>query len=212
MRIKSIYIFLKDGRCIVSQTLDEDPIADQDPDYLCPLFAAIDSFAQVMTQKKMKRVEMGDLQVFTVDFEEFNVLVTAENTGNLKEAEIEDILETIGLNFMNRHYNDLFDWDGDLRTFSGFNTYCKKVIDARQETDEIRPSKIADAITLIELDSPLKRTLEVLLEIGTGTVQEIMKKSAIPSKDEQNQILLELLKQGYIGKRKKKKTVLYYVS
>ncbi|MFX0062244.1 MAG: hypothetical protein ACFFC7_08645 [Candidatus Hermodarchaeota archaeon] len=210
MRIKTIYIFLKDGRCVVSKSFDGDSETTQDPDYFCPLFAAIDSFAQVMTQKKMKRAELGDLRVFTVDFEDFNVLVTVETMGSLKEAEIEDILETIGIKFLERHYRDLHDWDGDLNRFLGFDKFCERVINTRQGMDEVQPTKIADAITLLELDSSLKKTLQTLIEIREGTVQEIMEKSKIASQEEQTKILLELVKKGYVGKRKERKRVLYY--
>lgn len=210
MRIKTIYIFLKDGRCVVSKSFDGDSETSQDPDYFCPLFAAIDSFAQVMTQKKMKRVEFGDLQVFTVDFEDFNVLVTAETVGSLKEAEIEDILETIGIKFLERHYRDLHDWDGDLNCFLGFDNFCERVINARQGTEEVQPTKIADAITLIELDSSLKKTLQALIEIQEGTIQEIMEKSEIVSQEAQAKILVELVKKGYVGRKREGKKVLYY--
>ncbi|MFX1532724.1 MAG: hypothetical protein ACFFDI_00670 [Promethearchaeota archaeon] len=163
-----------------------------------------------MTQKRMKRIEMDDLRVFTVDFEDFNVLVTVEPIGSLKEAEIEDILETIGIKFLERHYRDLQDWDGDLNCFLGFDKYCERVINTRQGTDEVQPTKVADAIALIELDSSLKETLQVLIEIQEGTVQEIMEKSKITSQEKQTKILVELVKKGYVGRRKDRKRILYY--
>ena len=206
MSIMALYLFLKDGRCAFSQTYSADAPS---PDYFGPLFAALDSFAKATIGQEMQGLEFGDIRVNVSDFGLYYVLVATDPSLPVRSEGISALLDQIGFKFWEMHFQDIGEWDGNVRRFSDFHQVCREIMNMRQ--GRTLPTKTLDGISIIELEKTLRKTaLAVLEKDGEATISDISKITSRPESQEQKK-LETLASMGYIGRDMKGSKIYYFI-
>lgn len=204
MSTLAIYIFLKDGRYAFSQRYNPDAPS---PDFFGPLFAALDSFAKATVGKEMQGLEMGEIRVHVGDFGLYYVLLATDPDSKPRSDKISALIDQIGFKFWEIYFQDIGDWDGNLARFRSFDPICRNIV--QQRLEKVLPTRILDAISIIDLEKKLQKTALALLDNdGEAFPSDI---SEITLRDEElEQELLEILvSKGLVG-RDVKETKFYY--
>ncbi|MHA2495176.1 MAG: hypothetical protein ACXAEL_10775 [Candidatus Hodarchaeales archaeon] len=206
MPILATYVFLKDGRYAFSQRYSSDAPS---PDFFGPLFAALDSFAKATVGQEMQGLEMGKIRVHVGDFGLYYVLLATDPDYKPRSDKISALIDQIGFKFWEIYFQDIGDWNGNVARFRGFNQICRNII--QQGLERVLPTRILDAISIIELERKLQKTALALLDNdGEAFPSDI---SEITQRDEElEQELLEILvKEGLVGRDVKEAKLYYFV-
>ena len=126
----------------------------------------------------------------------------------------EDIIQMVGFRFIKQYGEVLMDWDSNLSIFAPFHDTIREIIQTETSTVDsksIRPSKKLSTVEIFQLPSHLQKTALAMISLEQGTIAEISKESGEKTHTVRKNIAT-LQKMGFIGKRKKKRSVTYFCS
>ena len=124
----------------------------------------------------------------------------------------EDIIQTLGLRFINEYGDVLIQTEFNLNVFSPFKNTIQDIMKqlvGYDESKSIKPSKRLNTGEIFSLPHHLQATALALVTLEEGTISDI----ALESGEEMNiieQNLATLKEKGFIGIKKRKKKTVYF--
>lgn len=126
----------------------------------------------------------------------------------------EDIIQMVGFRFIKQYGEVLMDWDSNLSIFTPFHDTIREIIQTGTSIDDsksIKPSKKLSTGEIFQLPPPLQKTALAMVSLEQGTVAEISKESGQKHYIVRKNLKL-LQEMGFIGKKRKKRTITYFCS
>ncbi|MHA1976787.1 MAG: hypothetical protein ACW98I_07820 [Candidatus Hodarchaeales archaeon] len=212
MIVYACYIIDDAGRPLLSQYFQS---SDDIPNEVLfgALFTAFkDLAADVTVQKSWEMKSIGIERIFyhTKSFGPFNVVIVT-NTQNGPE----NLLQTIGLRFMNTHAKELVrDFLVDLRVFEPFKEIVQEIVQGENlidESSQLKPTKRFSVAGIFDLSSDLQATALALITLEEGTLEELSKESGESLAETENS-LRTLQKMGFIGRKAREGKQIYFYS
>ena len=122
-----------------------------------------------------------------------------------------NIIQELGFRFMKRYGENMLDKATRLDKFSPFKETIREIIGLQSydESGSIKPSKILNTKDIFELPVDLQPIALAMISIGEGTVSQIAKESEVEI-NELQQKLIQLQKLGYVGKKTKDESTLFF--
>ncbi|MFX1505707.1 MAG: hypothetical protein ACFFDC_06285 [Promethearchaeota archaeon] len=158
-------------------------------------------------ETEMKSVEIEGLSYHIRSFGLIHIVLVT----NVPKTP-EDIIQTLGLRFINEYGDVLTQAEFNSRDFIPFKSIIKDVMKqlvGYDESKSIKPSKRLNTGEIFTLPHYLQATALALVTLEEGTVTDI----ALESGEETDTIernLVTLKEKGFIGTKKQKKKTIYF--
>ncbi|MHA2244681.1 MAG: hypothetical protein ACXADY_06895 [Candidatus Hodarchaeales archaeon] len=126
----------------------------------------------------------------------------------------ENLIQMVGLRFINDYGNILMDWNSNLDIFTPFSDTIHEIIKTETTIDEsrsIKPRKKLGTGEIFTLPSNLQKTAIAMISLEEATIKDLMKESG-ENKDVIIKNLTVLQKMGFIGKKQGKRKTTYFCS
>ncbi|MFW9916958.1 MAG: hypothetical protein ACFFGZ_15230 [Candidatus Thorarchaeota archaeon] len=200
MIVYSVYITTDDGRTVLTEHFQSTKAL---PDELLmgAFFSSLQIMAAEMTHKRslIKSIQIEGFAYHIRSFGFFSIIIATDSS-----EPPEDLIQTLGLRFMNDFGETLVGRWSLLSTFVPFKKILHEVI--RNETttlddsQSIEPAKKLDSAEIFSLPHHLQATALALVSLQEGTIEEIAQESeADPIVTEEN--LISLKEMGLIGRK-----------
>lgn len=208
MIIYAIYVITEDGRTILSENFQS---SEDIPDaiLLGGLLTALQNITSEMTKARseMRSIEIEGLSYHIRSFGLFRIVLVTD----VPKTPV-DIIQMLGLRFINEYGEVLMDWDSNLSIFTPFKKTIREIIQKETITDDskyINPTKRLTPGNIFSLPHPLQSTALALLSLEEGSARDIAKESEKTIKITKEN-LISLQKMGYVGTKQKKGKTLYF--
>lgn len=206
--IYAVYVLTEEGKTILSENFQSTEDIPNEV-LLGGLFTALQQIAAEMTQKKavMKSVEIEGLSYHIRSFGLVRIVLVT----NVPKTP-EEIMQTLGLRFINEYGDVLTQAEFDLTTFNPFRKTIQEIMKqlvGYDESKSIKPSKRLNTGEIFSLPHHLQSTALALVTLEEGTINDI----ALESGEKANVIkknLATLKEKGFIGIKKRKKKTVYF--
>ncbi|MFX1286633.1 MAG: hypothetical protein ACFFB5_23555 [Promethearchaeota archaeon] len=206
--IYAVYVLTEEGKTILSENFQS---AEDIPNevILGGLLTALQQVTTEMTQQnsQMKSIEIEGLSYHIRSFGLIRIVLVT----NVPKTP-EDIMQTLGLRFINEYGDILTETEFDLNVFSPFKITIQEVMKqlvGYDESKSIKPKKRLNTGEIFGLPHHLQSTALALVSLEEGTINDI----ALESGEEADVIkknLATLKKRGFIGTKKVKKKTIYF--
>jgi hypothetical protein len=206
--IYAVYVLTEDGKTLLSENFQSTEEIPKEV-LLGGLFTALQSMTKDMTTKdtEMKSVEIEGLSYHIRSFGLIRIVLVT----NVPKTP-EDIIQTLGLRFINEYGDVLTQPEFNSTVFSPFRNTIQEIIKqlvGYDESKSIKPSKRLNTGEIFGLPHHLQTTALALVTLEEGTISDI----ALESGEEADVIeknLATLKEKGFIGTKKQKKKTVYF--
>lgn len=201
--IYAVYVLNEEGKTLLSEHFQSTEDIPNEV-LLGGLFTALQSMTRDMTTKdtEMKSVEIEGLSYHIRSFGLIRIVLVT----NVPKTP-EDIMQRLGLQFINEYGDVLTQAEFNLNTFNPFKNTIQDIMKQLVGYDvskSIKPSKRLNTGEIFGLPHHLQATALALVTLEEGTINDI----ALESGEEANVIeknLATLKEKGYIGTKKQEK-------
>jgi hypothetical protein len=192
-----VYFITDDGRTILSENFQS---TEGLPDDI--LFGGVITALQHMTSEmtkqdsEMKSVEIEGLSYHIRSFGLVRVVLVTD-----VPKTPEEIIQSLGLRFINQYGEQLMQHNVNLRIFETFKETIKEILDQDLITDlskSIQPAKRLTTGEVFSLPNHLHSTALALLSLESATISEIAEESGDSVQLTKENVEI-LQKKGYIG-------------
>ncbi|MHA2244141.1 MAG: hypothetical protein ACXADY_04175 [Candidatus Hodarchaeales archaeon] len=208
--VYAIYIISDDGRTIVSENFQS---SEDIPDaiLLGGLLTALQNMTTQMTQtdSEMESIEIEGLSYHLRSFGFFRIVLVTD-----VPKTPEDIIQMLGLRFINEYGDVLVNWDSNLIIFTPFKETIREIIQAETVTDEsksIKPTKKLGTGEIFSLPHHLQSTALAMVSLEEGLITDIAIECG-EKVDVTEKNLLTLQEMGFIGKKQKNGKTVFFSS
>ncbi len=204
MIIYAVYIIKKDGVTLLSEHFQSE---EELPNNLLlgGLLGAIQTFSKETLGEEMKTIESEGL---AYHIRSFGLYIIALITDLNKEPE--SLIQELGLRFMKMYGEEMLDNTSRIDKFYPFKNIIREILGkSYDETSSLKPSKILNTKAIFELSGDLKPVALALISLGEATIDDIALESNL-NEIETELRLLELQKEGYIGKKQLDDQIFYF--
>ena len=210
MIVYAVYVITDDGRTILSEYFQSSDDIPNDV-LLGGLLTALQHMTSEMTRSnsEMKSIKIEGLSYHIRSFGFVRIVLVTD-----VPKTPEDIMQTLGLRFINEYGDVLTQIDFNLNIFNPFKQTIHEVVKqlvGYDESKSIKPSKKLNTGEIFSLPHDLQATALALVSLEEGTAKAIAKESG--EKVTVTRKNLKILKEkGYIGTKKKKRAIIYFCS
>ncbi|MFX1506268.1 MAG: hypothetical protein ACFFDC_09140 [Promethearchaeota archaeon] len=197
MIIYAVFVITDDGRTILSEQFQS--VEDTKNDILFGgVFTAIQYMTAAMTNSdaEINSIEIEGLSYHTRSFGSFRIVVVTDVHDNPEE-----IVQTIGLRFINKFSDILTQRDFNLNLFIPFKKEIYEIVSEKTVIDEsrsIKPTLKLRTAEIFSLPNHLQSTAIALVSIEKGSIEDIARESGETiTKTEKNLITLQNM--GFVG-------------
>ncbi|UCG03243.1 MAG: hypothetical protein JSW11_04480 [Candidatus Heimdallarchaeota archaeon] len=206
--IYAVYVLTEDGKTLISEHFQSTEDIPNEV-LLGGLFTALQSMAKDMAKQdtEMKSVEIEGLSYHIRSFGLIRIVLVT----NVPKTP-EDIIQTLGLRFINEYGDILTQAEFNSSVFSPFKDTIQDIMKqlvGYDESKSIKPSKRLNTGEIFSLPHHLQATALALVTLEEGTVSDI----ALESGEETEIIeknLATLKEKGFIGTKMRKKKTVYF--
>jgi hypothetical protein len=210
MIIYAVFVITDDGRTILSEQFQS--IEDTKSDILFGgVFTAIQYMTAAMTDSdaEINSIEIEGLSYHTRSFGSFRIVVVTDVPDSPEE-----IVQTIGLRFINNFGDILTQRDFNLNLFKPFKKEIHEIISEETVIDEsrsIKPTLKLRTAEIFSLPNHLQSTALALVSIEKGSIGDIVRESGEPlAKTEKDLITLQNM--GFVGIKQINRETTYFCS
>lgn len=210
MLVYAVYVIAEDGRTILSENFQS---TEDVPDeiLLGGLLTALQYVAIEMTKDKseMKSIKIEGLSYHIRSFGLIRIVLVTD-----VPKTPEEIMQTLGLRFINEYGDVLMQTDFNLEIFDPFKQTIQEIVKkffGYDESISIIPSKRLNTGEIFSLPHYLQSTALALVSLEEGTIKDIAKESGEKLKVTKKN-LATLKEKGFIGTKEKKKETIYFCS
>lgn len=203
MIIYGIYVITDDGRTILSENFQS---SEEVPDDLLfgGMLTAFRNFTTEMTKTRsgLRSIDIGGLSYHIRSFGLFYVVLVT----NLTKFPT-NMLQMLGLRFMNEYGDILLDWNSNVGVFMPFKATILEIIGKETAVDEsrfINPTKKLTPGEIFVLPHSLQPTALALVQLEEGFTKDFAEISGLTIKSTKKD-LIALQKMGFVGRKQKKK-------
>lgn len=206
--IYAVYVLTEEGKTILSENFQSTEDIPNEV-LLGGLFTALQQITSEMTQKQavMKSVEIEGLSYHIRSFGLVRIVLVT----NVPKTP-EEIMQTLGLRFINEYGDVLTQEKFNLNTFNPFKSTIQEIMKrlvGYDESKSIKPSKRLNTGEIFGLSHHLQATALALVTLEEGTIKEIAQESGEKAKVIKKNIAT-LKEKGFIGTKKEKKKTIYF--
>ncbi len=208
--VYAIYVISDDGRTILSESFQS---SEDFPDaiLLGGLLTALQHMTIEMTQNgsEMESIEIEGLSYHIRSFGFFRIVLVTDFTKTP-----EDVIQMLGLRFLNEYGDVLVDWDSNLSTFAPFKETIREIIQTETVTDEsksIKPAKKFGTGEIFSLPNHLQSTALAMVALEEATINDIAEECG-EKVDVTEKNLISLQEMGFIGKKQKNNKTVFFCS
>ena len=210
MIIYAVLVITDDGRTILSKQFQS--VRGMKDDILFGgVFTAIQYMTSAMTNSdaEINSIEVEGLTYHTRSFGSFRIVIITD-----VPDKPEEIVQTIGLRFLNKFGEVLTQRDFDLNLFEPFKEEIHEIVHEGTVIDEsrsIKPSSKLSTAEIFSLPNHLQSIALALVSLEKGTIDEIAQESGEDiTKTEEN--LKSLQNMGFIGVKDVNGRITYFCS
>ncbi len=208
--VYAIYVISDDGRTILSESFQS---SEDFPDaiLLGGLLTALQHMTIEMTQNdsEMESIEIEGLSYHIRSYGFFRIVLVTD-----VPKTPEDVIQMLGLRFLNEYGDVLVDWDSNLSTFAPFKETIREIIQTETVTDEsksIKPAKKLGTGEIFSLPYHLQSTALAMISLEEATINDIAEECG-EKVDTTEKNLKSLQEMGFIGKKQKNNKTVFFCS
>ena len=204
-------VITDDGRTILSEQFQSVEGDSKNDILFGGVFTAIQYMTGAMTKSdaEINSIEVEGLSYHTRSFGSFRIVIITD-----VPDKPEDIVQIIGLRFLNKFGEVLTQRDFDLNLFEPFKEEIHEIVHEGTVIDEsrsIKPSSKLSTAEIFSLPNHLQSIALALVSLEKGTIDEIAQESGEDiTKTEEN--LKSLQNMGFIGVKDVNGRITYFCS
>ncbi|MHA2225427.1 MAG: hypothetical protein ACXAC8_09495 [Candidatus Hodarchaeales archaeon] len=210
MIVYAIYIITDDGRTLISEHFQSSEEISNEI-ILGGMITALQHMTTEMTRgdSELRTIEIEGLSYHIRSFGLIRIVLVTD-----VPKIPEEIIQILGLRFMNEYAEILMDWDSNLNTFIPFKSTINEILQMETVTDEsksIKPTKKLGTGEIFSLPHHLQSTALALVSIEEGCIEDIAKECGEDVIDIKRNLTV-LQKEGFIGRKEKEGKTYYFCS